>query len=267
MIKKVEKNPLFNTLPIFLEGKLIEKNLILKIARFILVLFNLSSPFIALYFLYESTNDLKLNVISFFLIITGILVITNIFSLVILGIKKIWDILRKRNEKIFPSYKKWNIFLIFFLAWLILYILFDGSYYYKTSSIEGFSNIYDYGRSVKIEGDWDDVSKLADEARWISVDCDQDKMQCEWLTGTVQKWNNGWLTVDKSLFNVTKWDEEKIFAVSTTESIEEEITIYRDACKMTYVKKPTGKENMLGYIPHEMLLTMTANFCGGKYRK
>lgn len=234
-----------------------------KIIEFTFVFLTLLLLSCSIYFVSRTDNELSLNIYLFFFISSFVFILTSVLSMlyrfILIWLSRIF----KTNIKINPiDPKSWILFCLLIICLLSLHLYYD----YKYGAVvfgSNYSSYYDHEKlfgSVSIEGDWVDDKELVKEIRKHKITCDKETEKCIWLTASIQKWNNNYFNIDSTIFPIVEWNNERIRAEIESFNRIEEITIYRDSCKLIYVKSPI-KQPDGEFTPDNITLTMKDSYC------
>ena len=210
----------------------------------------------------EAKNTFLDNLAIISMLIIASYLFVNLVSLTYLGLLKLVSKFRKVKLNINTiTSKSWIIILMSIIFVLVSWLYMQTSMGAVVQSTRGYARYSDFGNDVvTISGDWKDDSLLAKEIRNQEIKCDKDTGTCNWITAAVQKWNNNYLSVDMTTFEIKSWTNEKVIASSESDNRIEEIIIYRKNCKMVYTKSPKGGSDEM-FKPENITLTMESSYC------
>jgi hypothetical protein len=238
----------------------------LRIVKILSLLLLVSSVIGILYLMKNSTFNWSLIAIVSLLLEIVFLFLLNLVAFILYLLFLLKEKVKKEKHKInnFVDIKNVVIYLLLLIIFfLFFWIVIEWKTYLFVSRDNNFVQYYDHGSSVKIVGDWDDDTGLADEVSKHEIYCDEYSMSCEWLSASIQGWNNNYLSVDSSVWPITEWNDKIIRAINEVDNRTEEITFYRDSCKMIYVKTPTGNPSANIFISDMKIDDITLSMSAG----
>lgn len=244
--------------PLFPSDKL-ASNIWLKLSKYLCLILLLVVLGWSVYIQIDTEKSFLLKVLLIVFLSASFLLLINILSLFILGFTWLVRKLR-RSKQINKINNKFWIILLFVVALdMFVYMVIQSYTSVILNKKQNYNSFYDFGYVVKMEGDWDSDKGLAEEVGKHLIECREQTRECEWISASIQQWNDNYFAIHKDIFPVVEWTDSLIRAQVDSDNRKEEIVIYRDNCKLVYIKSPIYQKGS-SFTPDNVLLSITDTY-------